>query len=91
MISSDEFFQTLEKEQQEIIRQAAQNAQEEARESADTRQGERQKQLEEEGMEIISVDETTWQEMRQVCQPVYENIREQAGEELFDLYMGTDE
>ena len=76
---------------EEIIRQAAQNAQEEARESADTRQGERQKQLEEEGMEIISVDETTWQEMRQACQPVYENIREQAGEELFDLYMGTDE
>lgn len=42
-------------------------------------------------MEIISVDETTWQEMRQACQPVYENIRKQAGEELFDLYMGTDE
>lgn len=91
LISSDKFFQKLSKKQQEIIRQAGENAQEKARESADTRREERQKELEAEGMQIISIDDKTWQEMREACQPVYENIREQAGDELFNLYMGASE
>lgn len=91
LISSDKFFQKLSKKQQEIIRQAGENAQEKARESADTRREERQKELEAEGMQIISIDDETWQEMREACQPVYENIREQAGDELFNLYMGANE
>ena len=91
LISSDKFFQKLSKKQQEIIRQAGENAQEKARESADTRREERQKELEAEGMQIISIDDETWQEMREACQPVYENIREQAGDELFNLYMGASE
>lgn len=91
LISSDKFFQKLSKKQQEIIRKAGENAQEKARESADTRREERQKELEAEGMQIISIDDETWQEMREACQPVYENIREQAGDELFNLYMGASE
>lgn len=91
LICSDEFFQKLTGDQQEIIRKAAENAQEKARESADTRREKRQEELEAEGMEIVSVDDETWEEMKEACQPVYENIRKQAGDELFDLYMRTDE
>lgn len=91
LISSNEFFQKLSVEEQEIIRQAGQKAQQRARESADVRREERQEELEAEGMKILSVDEETWREMREACQPVYENIKGQAGEELFSLYMRSDQ
>lgn len=90
LIVSDEFFQKLSKEQQQIIRKAAENAQEAARESADDRKVEREKELKAEGMQIVDMDEETWKKMQEACNPVYENIREQAGDELVDLYMGEE-
>ena len=53
LIVSDEFYQGLTKEQQKIIDQAAKTAQEKARESADDRRIQRQKVLEDEGMQIV--------------------------------------
>lgn len=88
LIVSDEFFQTLTPEQQEIIRQAGENAQEAARESADDRREERQKTLEEDGMIIVDPDEETWEQMQEASQSVIENIRKQAGDELVNLYIG---
>lgn len=87
LIVSDEFFQGLSKEQQEIIELAAKNAQEKARESADERKEQRQIQLEEAGMEFVEIDDETWAKMQEACAPVYEAIRKQAGDELLDLYM----
>lgn len=87
LIVSDEFYQGLSKEQQEVIDQAAKNAQEKARESADERREQRQIQLEEAGMEFIEIDDETWAKMQEACAPVYEAIRKQAGDELLDLYM----
>ena len=55
LIVSDEFYQGLTKEQQKIIDQAAKTAQEKARESADDRRIQRQKVLEDEGMQIVDV------------------------------------
>lgn len=91
LIVSDKFMEGLSKSQQEIIRKAAENAQETAREQADERREERMKTLKEEGMEIIELDDATWKEMQDACAPVYENIRKQAGDKLVDLYMGTEE
>ena len=88
MIVSDEFYQGLTKEQQKIIDQAAETAQEKARESADDRRVQRQKVLEDEGMQIVDVDQKTWKQMQEKCQPVYGSIRKQAGDKLVDLYMG---
>ena len=85
---SDEFYQGLTKEQQKIIDQAAEIAQEKARESADDRRVQRQKVLEDEGMQIVDVDQKTWKQMQEKCQPVYDSIRKQAGDKLVDLYMG---
>ena len=75
-------------EQQKIIDQAAEIAQEKARESADDRRVQRQKVLEDEGMQIVDVDQKTWKQMQEKCQPVYDSIRKQAGDKLVDLYMG---
>ena len=88
LIVSDEFYQGLTKEQQKIIDQAAETAQEKARESADDRRVQRQKVLEDEGMQIVDVDQKTWKQMQEKCQPVYVSIRKQAGDKLVDLYMG---
>lgn len=89
LIVSDEFFQGLKKTQQDIITEAAEKAQEKARDSADKRRANRQEELEAEGMEIIDLDQYTWEQMQKACKPVYDNIRKQAGDELMDLYMGT--
>ena len=88
LIVSDEFYQGLTKEQQKIIDQAAETAQEKARESADDRRVQRQQVLEDEGMQIVDVDQKTWKQMQEKCQPVYDSIRKQAGDKLVDLYMG---
>lgn len=90
LIVSDDFFRDLDKEQQQIVRDAAAIAQEKARESADERREQREEELAAEGMEIVEIDQQTWEEMQEACQPVYENIRKQAGDELVDLYMGVE-
>lgn len=90
LIVSDDFFRDLDKKQQQIVREAAAIAQEKARESADERREQREEELAAEGMEIVELDQQTWEEMQEACQPVYENIRKQAGDELVDLYMGVE-
>ena len=90
LIVSDDFFRDLDKEQQQIVWEAAAIAQEKARESADERREQREEELAAEGMEIVEIDQQTWEEMQEPCQPVYENIRKQAGDELVDLYMGVE-
>ncbi len=90
LIVSDDFFRDLDKEQQQIVREAAAIAQEKARESADERREQREEELAAEGMEIVEIDQQAWEEMQEACQPVYENIRKQAGDELVDLYMGVE-
>lgn len=90
LIVSDDFFRDLDKEQQQIVREAAAIAQEKARESADERREQREEELAAEGMEIVEIEQQTWEEMQEACQPVYENIRKQAGDELVDLYMGVE-
>ncbi|MBA4700210.1 MAG: TRAP transporter substrate-binding protein [Ruminococcus sp.] len=88
LIVSDEFYQGLSEKQKDIIHNAAQNAQAKARQSADDRRERRKKELQKEGMEIIELDDAVWKEMQDACKPVYESIRERAGDELVDLYMG---
>lgn len=89
LIVSDEFYQGLTEEQQAIINEAAANAQASARESADERREMRKQELRDTGMEIIELDDETWAKMQAACEPVYEMIRKQAGDELLDLYMGN--
>ena len=38
-------------------------------------------------MQIVDVDQKTWKQMQEKCQPVYDAIRKQAGDKLVDLYM----
>ena len=65
LIVSDDFFRDLDKEQQQIVREAAAIAQEKARESADERREQREEELAAEGMEIVEIDQQTWEEMQE--------------------------
>ncbi len=89
LIVSDEFYNELATWQQEIIDEAAATAQKEARKNADERYKNRLTMLTDKGLTYVEIDDETWQQMKEKCEPVYEAIREQAGDELVDLYMNN--
>ena len=75
LIVSDEFFEGLTGEQQEIIREAAETAKEYAREQSDERIASRIQTIEESGTQIISLSDEMYEQIRELCKPVYESGR----------------
>ncbi len=88
LIVSDDFYNELPTWQQEVIDQAAELAQEAARADSDERYKERLANLKEQGLVEVTLDDDTWVQMQEACEPVYESIKEITGEELFNLYTG---
>lgn len=91
LIVSDKFFEGLPEETQELIMTAAENAQETARNSADDRIVQRKAYLIDEGLQFTEIEDETWDEMKSRCGTIYENIKRQSGEELFNAYTGAEE
>ena len=88
LIVSDEFFEGLTDEQQEIIREAAETAKEYAREQSDERIASRIQTIEESGTKIISLSDEMYSQIRELCKPVYEAIENNVSEDLIDAYLG---
>ena len=88
LIVSDEFFEGLTGEQQEIIREAAETAKEYAREQSDERIASRIQTIEESGTQIISLNDEMHEQIRELCKPVYESIEKNVSEDLVDAYLG---
>lgn len=86
LIVSDEFMQTLTKEQQEIIRQAADIAKDYAREKSDERIAGRIDIIEQSGTEVVPLDEQTMEAVREKCKPVYEKIEKTVDPKLVEAY-----
>ena len=86
LIVSDVFMNKLSDEQQEIIRQAASKAQQDSYEISDQKKEEARTFLEKEGMKIITPSEEEFEEMKKLSQPVWDSVREQCGEKLFEAY-----
>jgi TRAP-type C4-dicarboxylate transport system substrate-binding protein len=86
LIVSDEFMQTLTKEQQEIIRQAADIAKDYAREKSDERIAGRIDIIEQSGTEVVTLDEQTMEAVREKCKPVYEKIEKTVDPKLVEAY-----
>ena len=76
----------LTKEQAEIIEEAARLAQEDANKISDQKAAQATEYLEEAGMEIVTPSEEDYSQMREMCMPVWDTIREDCGSELFDEY-----
>ena len=88
LIVSDEFFEGLTDEQQEIIREAAETAKEYAREQSDERIASRIETIEESGTQIVPLSEELHSRIRELCKPVYESIEKNVSEDLIDAYLG---
>ena len=89
LIVSDEFFEGLTGEQQEIIREAAETAKEYAREQSDERIASRIQTIEESGTQIISLSDEMYEQIRELCKPVYESIEKNVSEDLVDAYLAA--
>jgi tripartite ATP-independent transporter DctP family solute receptor len=87
LIVSDEFMQGLPEEQQAIIREAAETAKEYAREQSDERIASRIQTIEDSGSQIITLDEEMHEKLRELSQPVYDEIQENVSPELIDAYL----
>lgn len=88
LIVSEDFFNSLTKEQQQIIREAAETAKQYAREQSDERIASRRETIENSGTEILTLDETTYEEIRKLCKPIYEAIEQSVSEEIVKAYIG---
>jgi len=86
LIASGVFMDSLTKEQAEIIEEAARLAQEDANKISDQKAAQATEYLEEAGMEIVTPSEEDYSQMREMCMPVWDTIREDCGSELFDEY-----
>jgi TRAP-type C4-dicarboxylate transport system substrate-binding protein len=86
LIASGVFMDSLTDEQAAIIEEAARLAQEDANKISDQKAEEAIHYLEEAGMEIVTPSEQDYADMREMCKPVWDTIREDCGAELFDSY-----
>ena len=87
LIVSEDFFEGLTEKEQDIMREAAERAKEEARREADARNANKIAQIESSGTKIITLNEQIVAEMREASAPVYEEIRRVADEKIVDAYL----
>lgn len=88
LIVSEEFFDLLTDEQQQIIKEAADTAKEYAREQSDARIASRMDTIRESGTEIITPSEELYNEIRELCKPIYASIENSVSQEIIDAYLG---
>lgn len=86
LIVSEEFYDGLTTEQQDIMMQAADTAKEYAREQSDERIASRIETIEMSGTEIVTLDDTTREKMKELSQPVFEDISKTVSSDLIDAY-----
>ena len=87
LIVSDEFYNSLSKDQQKIIDQASQTAKVYAREASDKRIADRIKTIEDSGTKIVKLDAKTQKEMRKQARPVYDAIKKSISKDIYNAYL----
>lgn len=88
LIVSEKFFLSLDEEQQEIIKTAADIAKEYSREQSDERVESRRKIIEESGTSIVTLDEPIHEAIRKLCKSIYDSIEETVREDIVKAYVG---
>lgn len=86
LVVNEDFYQSLSKEGQQIVDEAAANAKQYAREQADARVMDRLNIITDSGTQIIEIDQTILEQLRTKALPVYEAIQQQAGDDLYEAY-----
>lgn len=86
LIVSEEFFNELTKEQQDILVKAAETAKIAARKASDERISDKIEEIEASGTKIVTLDDMVISEMREASRPVYEAIEASVSKEIVDAY-----
>ena len=86
MIVNEDFYNRLSDKDKKIVDQAAQNARDYSREQCDKRVSDRLSIIKESGTQEIELSQEVLNEMRNRSSSVYEDIRQQVGDALFDAY-----
>lgn len=86
LIVNESFFSDLPEQDRQILMDAQKTAQAYAREQSDRRIRERIEVIIQSGTEIVTLDEETFEKMKEASVPVYERIAETADPELIELY-----
>lgn len=87
LVVSEEFFQGLTREEQEILKEAGETAKEYSRKASDERISERMETIEESGTQVIALSEALYQQMIESSGPVYKEIQENVSEEIVEKYL----
>lgn len=87
LIVSDDFYNNLCKEQQEIIDLAAEKAKQYSRIKCDERIEEKINYIENNGTEIIKLSEQLKKDIFKSCLNIYDDIKKQVGEDLINSYI----
>ncbi|MBQ0064329.1 MAG: TRAP transporter substrate-binding protein [Firmicutes bacterium] len=87
LITNDQFYNDLPEDQRKIIDQASENAKAIAREQSDERISGRIAIVEENGTQIVQLDEQTKQAIRDKSSSLYEEIRKNVGDTLYNAYL----
>ena len=87
LITNNDFYKSLSKQYRKIIDQASENASEYAREQSDQRIEDRINQCVENGVTILELDDETKEQMRDLNESLYEDIKNEVGEDLYNAYL----
>lgn len=88
LIMNQDLFKELDEQQKEILEEAAKTATAYARNQADERVEDRLDAIIASGTEIVTLDDEFREEMKEASNGIYEEIREELGDDLVDLYIG---
>ena len=86
MIVNEDFYNHLSDKDKKIVDQAAQNARDYSREQCDKRVSNRLNIIKESGTLEINLSQEVLNEMRNRSSSIYEDIRQQVGDAVFDAY-----
>lgn len=87
LIVSEKFMKDLPKDQQEIIRRAAETAKEYARQESDNRIASRIDIIEKSGTQILKPSDKLWNQMVEASQSVEEDIAKHVDQKLVEAYL----
>ncbi len=86
LVMNEEFYEKLDDDTKAIVNQAAKNARDYSRQQCDARVSDRLEIIKESGTKEVELSTEVIKQLRDSSSEIYEDIKQQVGEELFEAY-----
>ncbi len=86
LVMNEEFYEKLDEKTKAIVNEAAKNARDYSRAQCDARVSDRLEIIKESGTKEIELSDDVINSLRKASSEIYEDIKQQVGEELFEAY-----